>query len=194
MNELVRRQRCKICLCEQDFQEFPLPPTKTCKKCLIAMDLERDRDNRKERARALLQKIVKKGKGANRIEAPHISEACAAAFKEIGGVDEWAKYLAESFHQVMEKAPTSPMAASYHKMFTTMSKWSSEQRSTAPDVTELSDEELANRSFEVIEDYIRSNVDEDGRELLEEMISSGAPLNEIAEHVEHRGTETPTTP
>lgn len=85
---------------------------------------------------------VTRGLSAGRLEVPHTSELAASIVQKHGGLDGIADFIVTQGKACAEEKPGSRAALDYCKLLTVLISKSTEQRETAPDVANLSPEEL----------------------------------------------------
>lgn len=86
-----------------------------------------------------------------RIEAPHISELCEVMIAKFGGVETFCKDWHEQIQEAIDKAPGSQKVLDAYGRIANLVEASTKMRLTAPDVFDMSDEELEEEiQFQVV--------------------------------------------
>ena len=92
----------------------------------------------------------------NAINVPHTSELAAAVMKRFGGIEKFADKYFEVVDAILEKDPSTRLALSAVDGVAKMIRDSTVMRETAPDVNNLSDEELELEFQRMIEQKLES--------------------------------------
>ncbi len=110
----------------------------------VALYMQADRQSTaaEEKRTALVKQIVQKMRGDGLVNAPHITELSHEVFGAIGGVKRFAGDLKRLYEDTMRGIPLKPKM-DMARMLVKLSEASTEHRPSAPDMKELSDEELA---------------------------------------------------
>ena len=147
-NMRIKLKLCKFCLKEKPHGEFDLKQLKNANKAFlrsICKDCRREqrRLETAQKNKKIEDKIVGKIFALSlkdKIDAPHISELAAVLTKELGGLQQACARLSKHIQDTAAKDPKA--GARLYFGWIQLVKWSSEQRATAPDLVDLSNEDL----------------------------------------------------
>jgi hypothetical protein len=85
------------------------------------------------------------------IDAPHISEVCAAMIRELGGLDRFCAGLVEDYLDARERSPGSSTLLRFGTDIFRLARDSSSLRDSAPDAVNMTDEELASEVLALLD-------------------------------------------
>lgn len=108
-------------------------------------DREMRNEKRQKLIRGATQQLIKQlggGKPVAGIEVPHTSEMASAIVKNLGGLDGLAQMYTDAMQASYAADPTSKVTLEYFKLTAGIITKSTDQRETAPDVAQMSDEDL----------------------------------------------------
>lgn len=111
------------------------------------------------------------------LETPHVSELCAALVKEFGGLEAVAKQF---YQTIIAAPPGSKIALDGFKALTNLVLYSTQHRSTAPDVVAMSDMEIKQEKMSLLIQMIQND---DTGELMQ-------LLGQYQEAIDERSEET----
>lgn len=116
--------------------------TMICADCVEIGQAQADRALARRRAREAFRDIIRQNR-SERIDAPHISEACAMMIKELGGLQQFCADLVEDYLDARERSPGSATLLKFGTDIFRLVRDSSALRDTAPDAVNMTDDELA---------------------------------------------------
>lgn len=132
---------CALCeqLCQlEEFKDGNI----YCKRCSHKFANRNLGAERRKALRAYMDGVVSQVK-QKKIDVPHISEAASQFLKKFhGGVEGWVEQYYEDMQLLRKNYPGSPHVMRVHEQIAKLVKWSTENRSTAPDVHGMSDDQI----------------------------------------------------
>lgn len=145
--------RCSGCgdVHEANKENFPRLEFKEriCKTCLnLQHATAKNRRKEKEQSEAaqLATKMISAiTTGKKLVNAPHITEFLDVLIRKIGGTEQFADRYLDNLHAAETAKKGSPLVMKAYEHITKLILYSTQYRSTAPDVAELNDNELAER-------------------------------------------------
>jgi hypothetical protein len=158
-NQIARTPDYESCAgCGQIYplSEFKDPGVLVCKLCSGKPDSEDDRAVTKRKVARLAARQVLASLTRSQIDVPHTSELAAAVVERIGGVDKLADKYMEVVNAILEKDPSTRLALSAVDGIAKMIRDSTVMRETAPDVNNLSDDELEQEISTLLEQRLGS--------------------------------------
>lgn len=134
-----------------------------CRPC----DKIRNNEKRSKLMKAACGELVKKlvtGRATPQIEVPHTSELAAELVKNLDGLSGLGKMATDAMKAAYAFDPTSKVSLEWMKLVSGLVVKSTDQRETAPDVPNMSEEELNNELTAMIGKLLNERPD-----LLEEL-------------------------
>lgn len=132
---------CTVCGVVQNIMTLT-KHTMICGECIEIGDRQAERAIARRKARDVFRDIIRQNR-SERIDAPHISEACAMMVKELGGLQQFCADLVEDYMDARERSPGSATLLKFGTDIFRLVRDSSALRDTAPDAVNMTDEELA---------------------------------------------------
>jgi hypothetical protein len=139
---------CLGCQKPRNADDFPVlgsGKSQVCTDCVKARRSEQRTEKEKQAKDAAIRKLVSAAKG-NEIDVPHISEVAGAVVKKLGGLEVFAQAFADDIGRirqlVYEGKQTPRVLLDADRAVFNLIVASTEHRSTAPDVEQMSIEEL----------------------------------------------------
>lgn len=132
--------------------------SENCKACLKRIEAGKHENNLKKAAKEILKGFAG-AMTSNKIEVPHTSELAAAIVQLHGGVGGVADFIYTQGKTAADENPGSRLSLEYCKMLTGLVVKSTDQRQTAPDVANLSDEEIEHHIEQHMRMLIESHPD-----------------------------------
>lgn len=112
---------------------------KLCKACKAKDQQKRTKNKRKAVRDEIINRLARQATSA-KIDVMHISELGALLTKDLGGPEEATKAWADSIKITAELNPEK--GARLYEAWARIIKWSTENRQTAPDVANMTDDDL----------------------------------------------------
>ena len=140
-------------------KEYFLDDSGICKLCRGGPPVKRSAPNEeqhKKRVANLVCRQVMSSLTRNAIDVPHTSELAAAVMKRFGGIEKFADKYFAVVDAILERDPSTRLALSAVDGVAKMIRDSTVMRETAPDVKNLSDEELETEFQRMIEQKLMS--------------------------------------
>lgn len=144
-NQMARTPDYESCsVCGQIFPsiEFKDAGAPVCKICSATPTRGEEKQLLKKRVAVLAAKQMLAALTRKQIDVPHTSELAAAVVQKIGGLDVLAERYVEVVNAILEEDPSSRKSLSAVEGLAKMIRDSTVMRETAPDVHNLSDEDL----------------------------------------------------
>lgn len=126
---------------DENFRKNGSGRRELCAPC----DKNRNIEKRQKLIRGATQQLIKQlggGKPVAGIEVPHTSEMASAIVKNLGGLEGLAQMYTDAMQASYASDPTSKVTLEYFKLTAGIITKSTDQRETAPDVAQMSDEDL----------------------------------------------------
>ena len=149
-------RRCEDCRVVRPVANFR-GDARTCDMCVADEPRKQKLARQHQSAKFASQRLVASVRGS-KINAPHISELCEAIVEQFDGLHNFAKIWKQQIDIAIANSPGSKTVLDSFYGITKLIAVSTEHRGSAPDVADLTDEELAIELEAIGRRLIRSNV------------------------------------
>jgi hypothetical protein len=135
--------------------KFTLSGRNVCDDCWENRHNAEARRRQEAKAKNAIKLVIAATSGT-KIDAPHVSELCAEAFKACGGAQEYGRIVKQMIDNgIRDEKPHIVLKAM--QMLTELCKLSSQMRDTAPDVFRMEDDELKNEQIRLLTTLLAKN-------------------------------------
>ena len=144
--------QCEIC--EEVIEYRDDVKRQICDSCKQESKERQQKRKIREKAKRAFKQMIASSRPKS-IDSPHISEVCAEVIKELGGVDLFAKELAEDYRDARERNPGSATVMRFGETVLRLVRDSTTNRESAPDLASMSDEDIATELMVVMDNLAR---------------------------------------
>lgn len=141
------RKICNLCGDTKPIEQFRWKDKKAgrregkCRSCSLAHDRKLAEEKKAALREEGLKGLVQQLRQA-KIDAPHISEYVATLVKKLGGIDVLAQTQVDQIEMLLELKPGSTAAVNAIERVVKLIVASTENRDSAPDLAQITDEQL----------------------------------------------------
>ena len=159
-----------------------------CQRCAEVDRIRKERQETRDKAREALGKMVRASR-PQVINAPHISQVCASVIEEMGGIERFCQDLSEDYQDARERNPGSATVMRFGETILRLVRDSTSQRDSAPDVVNMSDDDIVSEMIAVMQDVSRRKNLESAEDGVLAMLEADA-LDEEEAKDESEGSDT----